>query len=543
MSLRAFLRRESALDPRPLIVATVVGAVSTAAILALITFGAAAAHEGHSSLRMVVMFLAAVGLYVLSQTTVMRATAREAEELIRRLRERLFETVRQSDYTTVDAVGRARLYASLSQETQALSRTIVLLAIAAQQVVTLVFISLFLAWLSVPAFAIEVAFGVLAVLLHVRRARLLEAAKEEAAAKERRVFEGLEHLLNGFKEVKTNAALARHLAAETIAACGEARQTNTGAKYQWALDFTIIQVMFYCLMGLTVFVIPLFDAGFAKVAVQTATVALFMIGPIGTIAQAIPAVSETEAALNRIAAVQDSLKAVASGYEPEDTLPLDQPIDQVALRGATFTYREPDGSPGFTAGPIDFAVHAGECVFVTGGNGSGKSTLLRLLIGLLRPDGGGLEVNGLPLRAGQRQAYRDRIATVLSDYHLFRHLYGVGPVDPERASALLRQFEIDDKVDIRDGRFTTIDLSSGQRKRLALIAAELEEKPILVLDEWAADQDPAFRKKFYEEILPGLRRPDRIILCVTHDERYFATAGRIINMSEGHLRTAPPSGA
>jgi putative ATP-binding cassette transporter len=264
---------------------------------------------------------------------------------------------------------------------------------------------------------------------------------------------------------------------------------------------------------------------------------MFMIGPIATIAQAIPALSETEATMKRLYALEDHLKTAAAAYDPEDTLPLDEPIREIALRGISFTYREADGSPGFTVGPLDVTFRAGECVFVTGGNGSGKSTLLRLLIGLLRPDRGTIEINGRSLLPGQRQAYRDRIATVLSDYHLFRRLYGIGPVDPSRAAALLRKFEIEDKVSVRDGAFTTIDLSSGQRKRLALLAAELEDKPVLILDEWAADQDPGFRKKFYEEILPGLRRPDRTIICVTHDERYFATAERIINMDEGHLRT------
>ncbi len=540
MELLAILRRESAIDPRPLIGLTLLGALSTTIVLALITFGAEAAQKSEGTFYMVVMFLAAVGLFVLSQKAVMASMAREAEEIIRRIRSRLFQAVRLADYIVVDALGRATLHTALAQETQGLSRTVTLLAIAAQQAVTLVLVALFLAWLSLPAFAIAVTFGGLAVVVHIRLSRQMHGTTAQAAADEKKVFEGLEHLLNGFKEVRINSALAAGLLAETIAFSDDVRKTKSRAKFGWAVAFMLIQVMFYCLIGLMVFVVPLFDDGFAKVAVEATTVALFMIGPIATIAQAIPSVDETEAALTRLHVLEDRLTRAAASNEPEDTLPLDEPIREIALRGISFTYREADGSPGFTVGPLDAAFRAGECVFIAGGNGSGKSTMLRLLTGLLRPDGGTMEINGRALLPGQRQAYRDCIATVFSDYHLFRRLYGIGPVDPERAAALLRKFEIEEKVAVRDGGFTTVDLSSGQRKRLALMAAELEDKPILILDEWAADQDPEFRRKFYEEILPGLCRPDRTIICVTHDERYFATADRMIDMSEGRLRAASP---
>ncbi|HXP95533.1 MAG TPA: cyclic peptide export ABC transporter, partial [Telmatospirillum sp.] len=485
---------------------------------------------------MVFLFLAAVGLYVLSQNAVMGGTAREAEEVIRRIRARLFETVRQADYLTIDRVGRALLHAALAQETQGLSRTVTLLAIAAQQTVTLVFVSLFLAWLSLPAFAIAIAFGSIAVGFHARRSHATNEIMAQAGTDDQRLFEGLEHLLNGFKEVRVNDLLARDLVSAIAQSSDEARKTKSCAKQRWADDFTLIQVVFYSLTGLMVFVVPLFDTSFAKVAIEAMTVALFMVGPISTIAQAIPAVGETEGALTRLSALERRLERMAETRDAEDTLPLVEPIREIALRGVSFSYRETDGSIGFTVGPLHVSFRTGECVFVTGGNGSGKSTLLRLLIGLLYPDCGTVEVNGKPLQPGQRQAYRDTIATVLSDYHLFRHLYGLGSIDSERAAALLHKFEIENKVSLRDGRFTTVDLSGGQRKRLALMVAELEDKPVLVLDEWAADQDPGFRKKFYEEILPGLRRPDRIIICVTHDERYFATADRVVDMDEGRFR-------
>jgi putative ATP-binding cassette transporter len=540
MRLFDFLRRNASIDPRPLAAMTLIGALSTLIVLALISFGAVEARSHDPGLRMLAILLAAVGLYVASQNSVMSGTAREAEQIIRRLRARLFDRIEAADLMTVAAIGRARLYAAMAHETQTLSRTVVLLIVAAQQAVTLVFVALFLAWLTLPGFLVVAGLGSLAILIHVRRAGAMAPVTERAVADERNLFEGFEHLLGGFKEVRVNALRARRLIAEIDAASDRVRLTKSAAKRRWGMDFVLVQVLFYALMGLMVFAVPMFDSGFARVALETSTVALFMIGPIATIAQAIPAYAETEASLVRILDLEGCLDSAAAGGEAEDSLPLDAPIREIAMAGAAFTYREADGSPGFTVGPLDAVFRAGEVVFVTGGNGSGKSTLLRLLTGLLRPDRGALAVNGAPLPAGCRQAYRDRIAAVLSDYHLFRRLHGLGTVDPARAEALLKILEIGDKVGIRDGAFTTLDLSGGQRKRLALLVAMLEDKPVLILDEWAADQDPHFRRKFYEEILPSLRRPDRIVVCVTHDERYFSAADRIVDMTEGRIRVNPP---
>ena len=97
-------------------------------------------------------------------------------------------------------------------------------------------------------------------------------------------------------------------------------------------------------------------------------------------------------------------------------------------------------------------------------------------------------------------------------------------------------FEMKEKVEMTDQGFTTTDLSTGQRKRLAIIAAILEEKPILVLDEWAADQDPYFRKKFYTELLPLIKDMGHSIIAVTHDDKYYSYADKLYKMEYGRLK-------
>jgi putative ATP-binding cassette transporter len=84
-------------------------------------------------------------------------------------------------------------------------------------------------------------------------------------------------------------------------------------------------------------------------------------------------------------------------------------------------------------------------------------------------------------------------------------------------------------------KFSTTKLSTGQRKRLALFAALAEKRPILILDEWAADQDPGFRLFFYNEILPYIKNENITIIAITHDETYFNLADRRLHLESGTI--------
>jgi putative ATP-binding cassette transporter len=151
-----------------------------------------------------------------------------------------------------------------------------------------------------------------------------------------------------------------------------------------------------------------------------------------------------------------------------------------------------------------------------------------------------LRLDGRLLTDDQRDSYYSLFAVIFSDFHLFRRLYGIRAVSPEQIEELLALMDLDDKVHAADGEWDTLELSSGQRKRLALLVSFLEDRPIFVFDEWAADQDPAFRKKFYEELLPMLRERGKTVIAVTHDDRYFAAADRRFAMAEGRLTEVQP---
>ena len=147
---------------------------------------------------------------------------------------------------------------------------------------------------------------------------------------------------------------------------------------------------------------------------------------------------------------------------------------------------------------------------LVGGNGSGKTTLVKLLLGLYAPDRGEIRLNGKPIGDAERERYRQHFSAVFFDFQLFDRLLGAQQSNADAlAAAYLKELELDHKVSVHERRFSTTDLSQGQRKRLALLATLIEERPVCVFDEWAADQDPHYKAVFYSRVLPSLKARDR----------------------------------
>lgn len=539
--------------PQNLKMLTFMNLVSALATTSLLWIVAAASKEpGEPAPRLVLMYAVTITLFCVSHNAILVTASKDAERLIHIFRLRLFHAVRQADMVTVEAIGRAALHQVLIQDTQILARLLPLLAVGGQQAVMLLFLTAYLAWLSPLACLMAFIFAVLAITVRKLRMRSFREMLKESGDAEAEVFDGLTDMTQGFKEVRMDRSRSDALADAIRASSAKARRINRETKTQWGRNFSLIEAMFYALIGLMVFVVPLISPDYYKVVVPVTTAALFIVGPIGTVSYVTPMISMADMALSHIEDMDQRLADAAGPWAeaerseqrsepgPEGSFdamaPLTGPPPQdIALHQAHFAYRDETGTMTFAVGPLDATFKAGEVTCITGSNGAGKSTMLRLLTGLMPLDSGSLCLNGVPVPGHALQTFRDHISAIFSDYHLSRRLYGITDPDPQVVQSLLKRLEMQDKVQVKDGAFSTVRLSTGQRKRLALVIARLEDKPVIVLDEWAADQDPHFRAIFYEELLPELRAMNKIVICVSHDDRWFHLADRIYHMDEGRL--------
>lgn len=534
MKCFTLFRQESTLSiPRLVGVASLAG-LCNAAVLATVNHAAEQAANNAVAVHYLLQFLLVVAIWVVAQRYVMTTSADEIERVLHQVRVRIANKVRHAELMTFERIGRSEIYASVNRDTSTISQASLVLIDGAQSAFLVTFTALYILYLSGTAFVLTVVFVWLALSIYFKRRLPLRQAIHTANDRENQLWDVITGLLDGFKMVRLHRQRSEELFTHADDLSHEAMTLKIGVRHLVAGQFIFAQVAFFLLLGTMAFVVPRFGSeAYGDVVIKTTTAILFLIGPVGSLVNAIPTLAEANDAAEGIEALEAKLDAGSYRQTADGTA--STAFSTLALQGATFTYPTAGGEPPFSVGPIDVEVRCGEVVFVSGGNGAGKSTMLKLLTGLYRPSQGQVLVNGVAVPAEGREAYHERFAVVFSDFHLFRRLYGIRGATPDRIAELLQLLEVDDKTGVTGDQFDTLDLSSGQRKRLALLVSLLEDRPVLVFDEWAADQDPHFRRKFYEEIVPGLRAQGKTVIAVTHDDRYYGVADRLLEICEGQL--------
>jgi len=270
-------------------------------------------------------------------------------------------------------------------------------------------------------------------------------------------------------------------------------------------------------------------------------VLLYVKGPLTQLISALPLLGQTQVAIRRVAELSQRFSNPEADLFAAPVGAGSRTPSSIEMRGVRYAYSAGGDTAVFELGPVDLRVEEGEMLFLVGENGSGKTTLIKLLLGLYEPQEGIILLDGKPVVAANRDEYRQLFSTVFADYYLFDDMM-VEPSRVAEAAIYLERLELGHKVSIANGRFSTTDLSTGQRKRLALLHAYLDRRPVLVFDEWAADQDPAFRRVFYTEILPDLKREGRTLIVISHDDRYFHVADRVVHMSNGCITCTQAGG-
>ncbi|TBW56169.1 multidrug ABC transporter permease/ATP-binding protein [Marinobacter halodurans] len=451
------------------------------------------------------------------------------------MRRSLVKRVLDTGIERLEAIGGANILASLSSDIRNITLAFVHLPELMYGLALSVAAFVYLAWLSLPLFAMTLLWMMFTLGVGWVLVKGLNRHLQLLRESEDRIYQDYQAAIEGRKELALNRDRARRYYDDEFDVSADAyrRHVTLADRYHsiasnWANIMVLgtIGLSFYLANGL----------GWASTAVAStyALTILFMRTPLVSAVASLPSMMSARVSLDKL----DTL-ALAE-YSPEFDPPMFNPNgdwQEVRLAGAEYRYPAQEGERGFDVGPVNLTLRRGEVVFLVGGNGSGKSTLARLLSGLYHPQSGDVLLDGVAVDGDGWSAYRRLFASVFTDFYLFDQLIGEHGVDadPEQVNHWLDQLHMRDKAQIADGRIADTRLSQGQRKRLALLLALLEERDILLLDEWAADQDPLFRRLFYRELIPMLKARGKTLFAITHDDHYFDQADRLFRMDGGQL--------
>jgi putative ATP-binding cassette transporter len=510
----------------------ILGGGSSAAIVAVVN---SYLHGPTEGILLPAAFAAAVVIRVatglLSNVILLHMT----QNNILRICDALCRRVIEAPLRRIEELGAARVLASLTDDVTTLSSAIQEVPHLVVNVAVLAGCALYLAWLSWQAAAVVLGLVLVGALSY--RLCLVRAYKAFDAARDGRdmLFRHFRSLTEGIKELKLSSERrSSYFAQDLEPAVAYLKKHNVIAIKHHITASAWSQSVFYVLLALLLFVLTPMGVITRESLTAYIFVALFTTAPLWAVIATLPNLSRGQTALDRIEKVGLSLAEAVETSEPPRATARDLGIE---FRQVEFHYGDPKNG-GFSLGPLDFVLEPGELVFVTGGNGSGKSTFVKVLTGLYPPAAGEIRLGGQPVHANHNQNYRELFSAVFSDFFLFDRLPGSVGAELERnAIGYLTSLKLDHKVRIEGNTLSTTALSQGQRRRLALLMAYMEDRPIYVLDEWAADQDPGFREIFYTRLLPELKHRGKTVVVVTHDDRYYHLGDRIVNLDYGRIRS------
>lgn len=512
-------------------IASVIHGTCSVLMLSQVNNALTADNEARASLAWV--FAATAILVMISQMIANVLFERLSQRAHADLRSFITGKVMTADFRHLEKIGSAKIHSALSEHSANVAEFFVSVPAILTNAVIVAGCLVYMALLSWQVFIMAIVVIGLGSLgyhfAHLRAIRHLDEASKE----QDQLFEHFKSITEGAKELRLNQQKSTLFSRDVL---GQSIET---VRRERALGMSIFVVsaswgnfLIFAFIGLVLFLLVGDIPDRVRVMTGFALVFVYMITPLEILLMNIPRANLARVSAERIDAVTQDM------FTSETRLPdmTAQPLRSVALHGAVHRYYHEQSDEFFAMGPINLTLHAGEIIFLVGGNGSGKTTLAKLLVGLYPPEEGEIRLNDELVNDSNRNQYRQTFSAIFSDFYLFDRLLETGhsALDSD-ANRLIKRLHLHHKVQVRDGAFTTRSLSQGQRKRLALVVAILEDRPFLIFDEWAADQDPVFKEVFYRELLPELKAAGKAVLVISHDDRYFHLADRLLRMEDGQL--------
>lgn len=490
-----------------------------------------------------IVFVALIMLSFLASRVFQRYMIRITNELSYDVNMSIFNSLRFADFNKFRKIGNQRVYSSIS-DAYAVSTFPQSFIEVFNATIILTIVVIYFFFISVPGGLLVLGVITSLALIFYFRNQHISKSMNQLRDLSEGYHQNIHDLLNGFTKIKMSRVKNDNIYHRFLGVNRTTvKELSISTSEQYFNNELFGTYSWYIIIGFIIFALPLFVVIAPEHLSNYIVTILFLLTPLNSLLGLLPNVTRMAISLERLKQFETELSAdkmTLIGHGSEVFKP--EKFQQLELVDVTYEYYDARQEKTFRLGPVSVTFKKGETVFITGGNGSGKSTLINILTGLTLPAEGQLLMDGIPVTEENIQSYRDCIATVFSDSYLFRNNYAGYDFVSQRQEmneyiALMGLSDIV-KIDEKE-EFIYTDLSKGQQKRLALIHTLMENKPLLVLDEWAAEQDPQFRAYFYQDLLPTFKNHGKTMLLVTHDDRYFYLADRMVKMDVGILQELP----
>lgn len=489
------------------------------------------------SKELLVYFLFALTFFVYTIKLTQGRMIVVTNEIVYEKRIAIINRVLETSYQSIEKIGSARIYSSLNNDTNEVANLPGIIVSVASNALTMIFCLGYLWSNSVAAFSASAGVIILNCFISYLTGKMASRYWVKNRDVQDVYFSQMSDLVHGFKELILGKQRKEEFSEEIRKYSRYSAELSKEASIKF-LNFGLYNTLMYnIIFGTVVFVFPIIIMGInVNDLRENLFLVFYLIGPFGNLMGAIPNLTKIKVNMQRIKQLLCDLddENIKNGLPQSDTISntnkLILQLEQVIFKYMT----ENQEGDEFILGPIDTEIKSGEITFIIGGNGSGKSTLGKILAGLYSPANGHISINQKQCTINE---LNDCFSAVFSDFHLFSKLYGIEyQSQKEEILQMFKDMKIEDKIEIdENGKFMDLKLSTGQKKRLAFIVCCLDDKPFMLFDEWAAEQDPEFRAYFYMEILPQLKRKGKGIIVITHDDRFFHMADKVIKLERGKM--------
>ncbi|HEY0964068.1 MAG TPA: ATP-binding cassette domain-containing protein [Pseudomonadales bacterium] len=488
-------------------------------------------------------FIVMLVCYRFCQRFLISQSSKSIEAAMHEWRERIVAKVTKLSLRNIEDFSEETITDGLIKNYGPLSQSIITITAGVECLSLLVFMYFYVIFLSPLAALLTGIVGVVTVLGYLSVSARLADNMREAGISNARLDRSMEAGIKGAKELRLNTRKRSEFLRDSRVASEQLYENRATVASLFAEVLASGTTASYLMAGAVIFLLPILNPAEKDDVSRIVMAVLFLIGPIGGVIGSIQQFNIARFSVLGIMKFEEEVDACLARNEERDELAGDQDFatfDTIRLEQVAYSHRSAsraDAESAFSVQDLDFSIQQGSITFITGGNGSGKTTILRLLAGLYPRARGEIRVDGVPVSRFPQQGYRDLFASVFADFHLFAKPYALGPDGLARLDGWLTKLHVRDKfpADLSTG-YDANALSTGQKKRLALALALAEDRPVLILDEWAADQDPQTRRFFYRTLLPEIRESGKTLVVVTHDDRYFDCADHHYHVEEGRIR-------